>query len=365
MIAPAFACFDGEHTLRDLQTAMTRQAGRIVLTAEVERLVDALRENGFLEGDEFEQIRRARHAEFASAETREAIHAGSAYPEHSGELDETIDSYYKEGGAERSREAPDHRIGIAAPHVSPFGGANAYTAAYARIVAEHREKTFVILGTSHYGDPDKFGLTRKAFLTPYGRAEVDTQAVDFIAQRAPSAVIMEDYCHSIEHSIEFQVVFLQHALRTPIRILPILCGPFMCDTDESPESEPNVRAFIEALRALDEARGEELFYVLGIDLAHMGARYGDGFAAVEKKGRMSQVEARDRKRLERVCAGDAGAFFELAHCANDELKWCGTVPIYTFLRSVSGAKAELLQYQQWNIDPQSVVTFAGLELVRG
>ena len=35
---------------------------------------------------------------------------------------------------------------------------------------------------------------------------------------------MEDYCHAVEHSIEFLVVFLQHLFGSDIRILPVLCG---------------------------------------------------------------------------------------------------------------------------------------------
>ena len=43
---------------------------------------------------------------------------------------------------------------------------------------------------------------------------------------AASAVQMEDYCHSFEHTVELQVVFLQHVLGPDVKILPILCGPF-------------------------------------------------------------------------------------------------------------------------------------------
>ena len=72
-------------------------------------------------------------------------------------------------------------IGIAAPHVSPFGGWQTYRNAYNALGPEHRERTFVILGTSHYGEPDRFGLTRKPFETPYGRAIAETRLVDELA----------------------------------------------------------------------------------------------------------------------------------------------------------------------------------------
>jgi hypothetical protein len=45
---------------------------------------------------------------------------------------------------------------------------------------------------------------------------------------------------------------------------------------------------------------------------------------------------------------------------DDDLKWCGSSPIYTFLRAVPQARARRLAYQQWNIDDASVVSFGAL-----
>jgi hypothetical protein len=45
---------------------------------------------------------------------------------------------------------------------------------------------------------------------------------------------------------------------------------------------------------------------------------------------------------------------------HDDLKWCGSAPFYTFMKAVPGARGRLHRYEQWNIDPQSVVSFAGM-----
>jgi hypothetical protein len=58
--------------------------------------------------------------------------------------------------------------------------------------------------------------------------------------------------------------------------------------------------------------------------------------------------------------GDAAGFWEQVRENQDDLKWCGSAPIYTFLRAVPEARGQLLHYQQWNIDPASVVSFAGM-----
>ncbi len=49
----------------------------------------------------------------------------------------------------------ENLIGIAAPHVSPAGGYESYRAAYRLLGPRYKERTFVILGTSHYGDARK------------------------------------------------------------------------------------------------------------------------------------------------------------------------------------------------------------------
>ena len=65
-------------------------------------------------------------------------------------------------------------------------------------------------------------------------------------------------------------------------------------------------------------------------------------------------------KYNRITAGDARGFWELVQPNHDDLKWCGSAPIYTFLKAVPGVEGRLKHYQQWNIDEQSVVSFAGM-----
>ena len=120
--------------------------------------------------------------------------------------------------------------------------------------------------------PDKFGLTRKPFETPFGRtASTMTLVAELEAQ---PAALMEDYCHAVEHSIEFQVVFLQAIYGPDVRILPLLCGSFGRSIHGGgfPEDDENVKRFLGALGEIAEREKERLFWVLGVDMAHMGMR---------------------------------------------------------------------------------------------
>ncbi|HSM79494.1 MAG TPA: AmmeMemoRadiSam system protein B, partial [Bryobacteraceae bacterium] len=215
-------------------------------------------------------------------------------------------------------------------------------------------------------EPNRFGLTRKPFVTPLGEAHTHTELVEELVKAAPEALRMEDYCHSIEHSIEFQVLFLQHRFGPSIRILPILCGAYAKSIFEGgrPEDDPNVARFVDALGELGARRGQDLFWVLGVDMAHMGRRYGDSFNARANQREMNAVARRDTARIDALNAGDSKSFWEQVQESQDDLKWCGSAPIYTFLKAVPEARGSLERYEQWNIDNQSVVSFAALQFQR-
>jgi hypothetical protein len=100
-------------------------------------------------------------------------------------------------------------------------------------------------------------------------------------------------------------------------------------------------------------------------MAHMGRRYGDSFPAIADADEMAEVAVRDAARIERVEAGDADGFWSLVKENHDDLKWCGSAPLYTFLRSAPGARGSLRRYQQWNIDDQSVVSFGAMTFREG
>ncbi len=355
--------FDGAHSSLDLREHLVRLTGDLEVGGLAQHLIDTLSEAGFLEDENF--FRRKDQAEraFADAPARQPAHAGTGYPDNSAELTSTLREYLN-GTAPA---APSARLrAIAAPHVSPYGGIDSYRAAYASLTPADAEKTFVVLGTSHYGEPDRFGLTRKAFVTPFGESGTNLALVDEIARAAGEGALMEDYCHAIEHSIEFQVVFLQHLFGPGVRVVPVLCGAFShgMQAGARPENDPAVERTIGALGEIAAREGDKLLWVLGVDMAHMGRRYGDRFEAAADHGEMEEVARRDRLRIDRMEQGDAAGFWEQVRepraQGNDDLKWCGTSPIYTFLRAMPDARGSLLHYQQWNIDPQSVVSFAGL-----
>ena len=358
-------CFDGRQTDLELRSLLVRITGDLQVGELEQHLIETFSSAGFLEDETFAQMKAGRQREFAEAPKREPAHAGGAYPLEIAALRQTM-ARYMDGAAGRgpspSRDRQGALCAIAAPHVSPEGGWQSYRAAYQALGPELKDRTFVILATSHYGAPEHFGLTRKPFVTPLGETATDTALVDRLATLGGPAVLMEDYCHSFEHTVELQVVFLQHIYGPDIRILPILCGQYAHSLYRggAPEANEGVRRFLESLGEMAAREGDRLFWILGIDMAHMGARYQDDFAAYADQGVMAEVAERDRQRIARVVESDGDGFWSLVQENHDDLKWCGSAPLYTFLKILPGARGELLRYEQWNIDPRSVVSFAGM-----
>ncbi len=350
--------FDGEHTDLDLREHLVRLTGDLRVGDLQEHLRRSLSEAGFLEDEVFGALRDQRHREFAAAPCRQAAHAGSAYPADPEALRAALAGWL-DGAV---RPAGGGLVGVAAPHVSFEGGHVCYAAAYRALGPEYRDRVFIILGTSHFGEPERFGLTLKNFTTPLGEAETERSITEWLAEQAGPAVKLEDYCHAVEHSIEFQIVCLQHLYGARVRVVPVLCGAFVRSITQGgrPEDDPSLSQFLAALAELAAGTDDRLFWVLGVDLAHMGRRYGDPFPARAGEGEMRAVEQMDRRRLERILAADAGGFWEAIQEDRDPLKWCGASALYAFLKALPQARARLLGYEQWNIDEASVVSFGAL-----
>ncbi|MFN0102275.1 MAG: AmmeMemoRadiSam system protein B [Bryobacteraceae bacterium] len=359
--------FDGQNTALDLRAALTRLTGELETGEVAGQLESALSEAGFLEDDNFAAIREARLRVWRAADVLPHSHSGPLnYPGDSAALHAQFDNWF------RSVPKPEARKvrAIAAPHASPGAASRSYAAAYAALAQslskeEAAGKTFVILGTSHYGEMDRLGTTRKDFETPVGRAPVNGALLAELKREGGAGVLEEDYFFSLEHSVEFQVVFLQYLYGPDVKILPLLCGSYARSIylGGPPEKSDEVRRYIDALRGLETRHGDELVWILGVDMAHVGKRYDDDAPATAHAGAMLEVEQRDRRRIHSLSTGDTGVFWAQIQEGGDPLKWCGSAPFYTFLRAMPAARGELLDYEHWQIDPQSVVTFGAMRFV--
>ena len=356
--------FDGEHSIGEIRAIVARRHGQAPTPAQIADIATRLDAAGFLESEAFTARRAAVEAAFRANPVRPAAHAGGAYAGEAGALRAQIDSFFAHGegpGASPPRVAAAPR-GVIAPHIDFHRGGPAYAWAYRELAglsdSAQVPDLFVILGTCHGGMPDPFAATLKPYETPLGPASVDRDFVEALQRRFGADLLASEPAHRSEHSIEFQAVMLRHALgaRRPFTIVPVLAS-FLHEalwSGRAPEGDPRVPRFVDALRETVAASSRRICLVAGVDLAHVGPRFGD--AERNTPDTLAEVERRDRAMLESVIAGDAGGFYGAVAEDGDARRICGLSPIYTFLRALPGVAGRLDRYSQWP-DPEGAVTF--------
>lgn len=391
--------FDGSRSILDVQAEIVRATGQIVPSADLERIVGQLEGAYLLASPRFEERFRQVLKEWDESPVRPASHCGPGlcYPDEREALDREMEAIYKRQGAvdpSRPVSAKPMRA-VLAPHIDFGRGGHVYTWAYREV----RERIagrgdgggaagvagagvagdqttgplFVVLGTCHQAMRNHFAVTRKGFETPWGPVPADAGFIERLEALAGGDLREDEYRHKSEHSIEFQVVFLRHALGgRPFSIVPVLVGGFHEAVLQGvePENEPAVGRFLDALAgALREARdaGREVILVGGVDLAHVGRHFGD-----EKRltpAFLAEVRERDRSLLDAAAAVDSRAFFEEISRDNDRRRICGSGAIYSILAVLERAgpagnlAGDILAYDQ-AVDKENdlCVSFASLAI---
>jgi len=352
--------FDGKHSLREIQVAYTRRFGDILMTSRLNEIIEQLDASLLLEGGRFDAHRREVEAEFRALTVRPAAHAGSAYPDDADALRSQLDQYLRAAEADGAAPPDGPVRGLVAPHIDFARGGLCYGWAYRQLAGAEPADTYLVLGTDHGAADSPFIATRKAFATPLGAAQPDAELLDAVRERCPLDLFAGEFAHRREHSIEFQVVWLQHVLGD-VHILPVLCGAFHRRNGDvvDPAEVPAVGEFTGAVRDAAAALGRRLCVVAGADLSHVGPRFGDPQPAVP--ARLGVIEAQDRALLAPAAAMDRSAFAAAFRSDNDARHICGFPAIYVLLALLEGAEGALLKYDQApDHQTGSVVTFASL-----
>ena len=364
---PILQLLDGSVSLTDLCAALMRESKDLRITQMVRDFVAQLDQLLLLETPRFERVYRELREAYHGLEIRPAALEGHAYPAEREQLIRTLDQHFAE--AVKLREAagepvagPDARPrALLAPHLDPRRSG----ATIARAMLEIGERPsrplrVVVFGTGHQLLGDLFALTRKHFQTPLGKAVCDTRFVDAVAARLGEAAYHGELAHRAEHSIEFMVLYLQHRLAgQAFTIVPILCGGFaqLLEEGRTPHEDAEFEAMIGAVREAERTLGGDTIYVGGIDLSHVGPRFGD--PATDERLR-AEIEQRDRAALAAAGRGDADAWFAAIAEHQDATRICGFAPTYALLRCAEPGAGRLLRYQQSIEEDASLVSIAAM-----
>jgi MEMO1 family protein len=361
--------FDGNNDLRDIQGAFLKRFGEMLPLDKLGEIVEALDAAYFLDSPAFAEHERKLREEFRAAPERPASLAGLCYERDPAKLRLELAAFFDppEGPGRAPARKPGKRLaGLIAPHIDPRRGAAAYAHAYGELMAHEPPELVVILGTSHVGaGPELFSATRKHYATPLGAVETDVEFIDRLASRYTGGSLFSDeWLHRNEHSIEFQALFLAWALGIRgYRIVPILVSSFheMVASGDSPERDPRVRSFLEALGEMLAAEQRSVLVLAGVDFAHVGKKFGDPFAADEQIA--ERIRREDLDLIGTIERGDPAGFFAHIMKDRDARKICGLAPMYTQLALLRGHEARLLKYGI-AMEPrtESCVSFASLAI---
>jgi len=355
--------FDGQSTLVEIQARVMRQTGLFLAIKELEDLVERLDAAMLLEGPTFANFLQS----YRQSGKRPAALAGRSYAGTVRALRAQLEQFFVgAGGAgrpEAGRETSAAFRGILSPHIDFQRGGPVYTWSYKELVERTDADTFVILGVAHQYCQRRFALTRKDFETPLGLVPTDRAYVDQIAARAGRDLFDDELSHRTEHSIEFQVVFLQYVLgeERPFSIVPILVGSFhdLIERGVDPGSDAEISDFIEALREVEAASGRKVAYIGGIDLCHVGPEFGDPTTVAPEF--QEQVRQFDDSMLSRAASCDPEGWFRTAAGVGNRWRVCGLAATYTMLRAIGPAEGRLLKYHQAIDDRRTCcVSFASM-----
>jgi len=370
--------FDGRHTVRDIQLAAARGSGQIIPAGQIHDFAAKLEANHFLDSPGYRRHREQLRREYAAADARQAQFAGHAYPADPRALLDQISSYYRGPGGRGLPVAAVRRppLAIAAPHIDPARGGPVYAAAYAGLWGA-RVEGVVVLGVSHAGGRHPFIVTAKDYTTPLGRLRVSKDRLAALAAGLDWDPDDQEELHRWEHSIEFQLIFLQHALgegrldgavdpgrdrgKAGPELLPILCAFSWEDLalDAPGGRRARIDGFLDHLRGALDDSGRAWLIVAGVDLAHVGPRFGDA----EPLSAQMQIEVhrRDREMLETLVSGDTAGFIEDLARDRNARRICGLGALYALAKLMEGRRGEIVGYDQSaDAASGSLVSFAAL-----
>ena len=350
-------------TEEDIRKIFEQSSANPELIEQYLKLVEQLNQDGFMLSEYFVELKTKKDMDYLELENRPPSCAGSSYPAEKEELTARLDELF--ASIKSKKKVIEGNAGaVIIPHLDfQIGGDLDYTysSAYESIKNSDAD-TFIILGTSHSISNDYFMFSEKPYATPLGVAKVDMELISDLAEKLGDYMTIDEIAHKFEHSIEYQVLLLQHYFKKDITILPILCGSLFEELEKDDKEISSVRynKIIAAIRETVKEKDKKVVFIASADLAHIGRKFGDDFDAGEKLEELSKA---DNELLEQIKDNGSDAFIKTIFSCQDKWKVCGLSPITAITKLYDFEKADILNYNIWHeIETNSAVSFASVAL---
>ena len=353
---------DGSRSISDLQTLFMRQQGGVFVgSEEILGLLNNLDATYLLDSEAFQSAKGEIVADFTNKRVRPASHSGKSYPDTPVELRARLNEIMADKVAlPADTSVPSGKIqALVAPHIDLNVGHKSYAQAYG-MLQDATPTRVVVLGTGHQLEEDLFSLTDKNFETPLGIINSDGEAVDRLKRAGQGVVALNDFIHRSEHSIEFQLIFLQHVMRKKdFAIIPILCGSLQNFAAYTRQAfVERALPFLETLQQLLDEPGHETLLVAGVDFSHTGPKFGHEVTARALENRSRE---HDQNLLKHLSGMNADHFWKESERVRDQYHVCGFSALACLLEVLPECRGTVLDYEIWHEAPtQSAVSFASV-----
>ena len=362
---------DGKRSAAQLRDLFLKNTGAVIELPVILELVKALEQAGYLETPAVVDKRRKMLEAFKGSGRRPAVFAGPSYPAEPLALAGSLGTFFKTEKGPGKDKAGDalgrSPIGLVAPHIDFARGGPAYAWAYQALSERTPPDVIVALGVAHVSPDSPWTFTPKKYETPFGAMEVDDELYDDLSRKVWYEPRADEWVHKNEHSLEFQAVWLRYLWRekTPPWV-PILVSSFeRFSPNEAPSKIPTIEKALKDFGAVvraHQAKGKRVMVLCGVDLAHVGPRFGDEEEVTPELEQ--KIEDEDRKSLVAAMALDAAGFYRSVVAGDHWRRVCGLSSLYTGLRLIKdleGANSQpgrLLTYGQAPDPAGGVVSFA-------
>jgi len=280
---------------------------------------------------------------------RQAAVAGLFYPADERQLRQTLTALFAQAIADQGLSDV---AALLVPHAGYVYSGSVAASGFAQLDPQATYDTIFILGPSHHvGFSGAAVYCQGDFITPLGRVAVNRELGQELIRQSPLLFSSRGDAHAKEHCLEVQLPFLQHRLKHPFRLVPIVLG------DPHPET---CQAIGLALKPY--LNGNNLF-VISTDFSH----YPDYQAACLVDRAVAQAIATNDPNI----LIDTMRHWQAAGIPKLATTLCGVSGVLTLLAMTAGDphfRYHLLHYQNSGDTPgadrRGVVGYQAMAITR-
>ncbi len=357
--------FDGNHSVSDIQNIFTQRHGESDIQQTIHQVIEELDKNLLLDNNRSRDFIKKLKNDFRNSTIRKDAHAGTAYEADRDKLKDQIDGFFTSAdgpGKPSSSNKTAGLKGVIAPHIDMGCGGPCFAWAYKEIAESSDAELFIILGIAHTGTKNLFVLTDKTFETPFGNVETDKEFLESLHKKNKTNYFEDEFVHRDEHSIGFQLVFLQYLYhrKKNFSIVPVLCSSFGEVDDGNNKSRQILQfeEFVSALKKTIKESKKKVCVIASVDLAHVGSRFGD--QELQDEAYLKRLRSDDTEMLKYAELLDAEGFRNSIQKDHNSRKICGYPAIYTLLNVIEASEGKFLKYSQYADQTNSTVSFASM-----